>query len=610
MRFFKLLFLVFPCFLFAQNLPYQYYFSEDNRQLLRGGFDIEEGLYSELNIDTVFLYFEQDDYWEQMHDNYCDKINIEATMHFKGSIFSQVGVRFKGQTSYANTNGGNGGGGPGGNAVDTDKKSFNIELDWINNQDIDGYETLNLNNCYQDPSFLREFLFEKLARNYIPAAQVNFVQLMINDDNWGLYPNVQQLDKKHSGEWFFDKNCTRWRAEDPNATSPGCGEGGGPGQGGPNFGAGTSSLNFLGMDTLNYQDHYTLKKSYVENPWDDLVNACKAVDDVNDIEESEIYEFLNEHLDLDATLWHLATEIIFSDDDSYIHKGGMDYYVYFDTFNERILPIEYDGNTVFGNPNWGPFYHQYDADYALLNKLLPIPEIRQRYLAHFRTILSSCFDSNFINNEIDEYANMIDSYVSDDPQKIYSYNEFNEEIVVLKDYFSERENYLWSNNEVSQEGAVILNVTYFVDGVEYVQPDNTDNVQIEVEVDSPEIITVKLYYGTGLTGRFQTIDLNYIVETGKYTCVIPPQESGEYVRFYVETITDNGVRFYSPEGAEHNIFIYQVSGHTDLTTLVETDKKLLKTIDLLGREVVNTVKNTPLFDVYNDGSVQKRVIIE
>ena len=113
-----------------------------------------------------------------------------------------------------------------------------------------------------------------------------------------------------------------------------------------------------------------------------------------------------------------------------------------------------------------------------------------------------------------------------------------------------------------------------------------------------------------MTGRFQTIDLNYIVETGKYTGVIPPQGSGEYVRFYVETITDNGVRFYSPEGAEHNIFIYQVSGHADLTTVVETDKKLLKTIDLLGREVVNPVKNTPLFDVYNDGSVQKRVIIK
>ena len=25
----------------------------------------------------------------------------------------------------------------------------------------------------------------------------------------------------------------------------------------------------------------------------------------------------------------------------------MDYYIYYDLYNERILPIEYDGNTVF-----------------------------------------------------------------------------------------------------------------------------------------------------------------------------------------------------------------------------------------------------------------------
>ena len=198
----------FPLLMLAQDLPDSYYFTNNNQQLVRGGNAIGNGLYSEFSIDTIFLYFDQVDYWEQMTDNYCDKINISATMIYKGEEFMEVGVRFKGQTSYFNTNGDNGGGGgPGGGgpggSVDTDKKSFNITLDWINDQDIDGYETLNLNNCYQDPSFLREFIFEKLSRNYIPAIKVNFIQLMINDQNWGIYPNVQQLDKKHAGEWFF-----------------------------------------------------------------------------------------------------------------------------------------------------------------------------------------------------------------------------------------------------------------------------------------------------------------------------------------------------------------------------------------------------------------------
>ena len=556
----------------SQNLPNQYYFSDDSQRLIRGGGEVL-GFYADLQIDTIFLYFAQNDYWDQMLDNYCDKVNIPATMVYNGITFSEVGVRFKGQTSFFNTNGETGGGGPGGGgpggggpgqSVDTDKKSFNIELDWVNNQDIDGYETLNLNNCYQDPSFLREFIFEKLSRNYIPAVKVNFIQLMINDQNWGIYPNVQQLDKQHAEEWFFDNECTRWRAEDPNNEAPGCGEpgGGGPGGGGsgsgPNFGAGTSSMNYLGLDTVAYIDHYTLKKTYKEDPWVDLVNACQVVDEVNQIDDSESYAFLNEYLDLDATLWHLANEIIFSDDDSYINKGGMDYYIYYDKYNERILPIEYDGNTVFGNTNWSPFYHENDIDFALLNKLLSVPSLRERYLAHFRTILINSFDVEYIENMIDQYANMIDSYVFDDPQKIYTYNDFINEVDNLKDYFSNRSNYLWSNSDISQEGVAVLNVEYYVGDSLFVQPSSSDEVLISVELDSDNPITVNLYYGIGLTGRFDMVEMDYSFATGNYTYTIPAFSGGEYVRFYIESIDENGTRLYSPQGAEHDVYIYHV----------------------------------------------------
>jgi len=570
----------FYCILFSfslvsQNLPDQYRFNEDETRLIRGGEDLD-GLYDESEIKTIYLYFEQPDFWEQLHDNYCDKINISASLIYEGETYNNVGVRFKGQTSYANTNGNNGGGGPGGGgpggggpggSVETDKKSFNIELDWVEDQDINGYETLNLNNCYQDPSFLREFLFEKLSRNYIPATQVNFVRLVINDQDWGLYPNVQQLDKKHASEWFFDDECTRWRAEDPNNEAPGCGSpigvggpgGGGPGGGGPNFGAGTSSLNYLGDDTLSYLNHYTLKKSYKDDPWDDLVDACYVIENVENI--ANPYLYLNEYLDLDATLWHLANEIIFSDDDSYINKGGMDYYVYYDKYNDRILPIEYDGNTVFGNTNWSPFYNESNTDFALLNKLLSIPEIRQRYLAHFRTILFECFDVNYINGLIDYYANFINQSVYDDPQKIYSYNEFLNEIEGLKEYFSDRSSYLYSNYEINQNGVDILNVEYSVGNNSFAQPTSIDEVVISASVDESEPIDeVNLYYGTGLTGVFEKVSMNYSFGMGTYNYTIPPQNAGQYVRFYIETVRgDNiGTRTYNPKGAEHEVYIYQV----------------------------------------------------
>jgi hypothetical protein len=39
-----------------------------------------------------------------------------------------------------------------------------------------------------------------------------------------------------------------------------------------------------------------------------------------------------------------------------------------------------------------------------------------------------------------------------------------------------------------------------------------------------------------------------------------------------------------------------------------TNKELLKVIDLLGRETKQT--NQPLFYIYNDGTVEKRIVIE
>ena len=51
----------------------------------------------------------------------------------------------------------------------------------------------------------------------------------------------------------------------------------------------------------------------------------------------------------------------------------MDYFIYYDVFNSRMIPVEYDGNTVFNNPNWSHFYNEEDSDFVLMNKLFSIP---------------------------------------------------------------------------------------------------------------------------------------------------------------------------------------------------------------------------------------------
>ena len=66
-----------------------------------------------------------------------------------------------------------------------------------------------------------------------------------------------------------------------------------------------------------------------------------------------------------------------------------------------------------------------------------------------------------------------------------------------------------------------------------------------------------------------------------------------------------------PERAEYEFYTYSiVSGFFD--TPLTTHKQLIEITDLLGRTITNSksLTNTPLFYIYEDGTVEKRVIIE
>ncbi|MFN0200190.1 MAG: CotH kinase family protein, partial [Bacteroidia bacterium] len=364
----------------AQGFPKEMTLSPDGRMLLTGS-EVNDGLYDAAQVRTIELTFPQTNYWTLLTQNYQSKTDLPATMIVDGVTYDSVGVRFKGQTSYSQVSG--------------QKKSFNISLDYVNNkQDIDGYQTLNLNNCFQDASFMREFYYNTNAKRHNPAAKVAYTWLKINGQDWGLYPSIQQLNKDYLSEWFLSNNGTNWRADKP----PGSTTGGGGGQ----WGDGTAALNYLGNDTSLFKVHYTLKSAEKLQPWNDLVTTTSALANVT---ASNYQTTLAPVLDIDRALWHLATETAYSDDDSYIHKGKMDYYTYYEIETGRMTPLEYDGNSVMKTNavSWDPFYNGTKVNYPLMYKLYAIPALRQRYLAHLRTIIAEQFDVTNANAFITQY---------------------------------------------------------------------------------------------------------------------------------------------------------------------------------------------------------------
>jgi spore coat protein CotH len=530
----------------AQSLPDETIISPDGRRLIQASKEVD-GLYNDKIIRRIDISFEQTNWKNLLTQNYQSKTDLPATLIMDGKIYPNVGVRYKGQTSYQR--------------VTTDKKSFNITMDLVDpKQDIKGYSTLNFNNSYEDNSFMREVFYENITRKHCPSLKATFINLYINGENYGLYPHLQALDGTYIKEWFLSNDGIRWRCERAGGAGGGPGP---PGQGG-GFGAGTSSLNYLGEDTSTYKPNYTLKHSGMNNPWSYLLRSTRALANQSNIDS------LNKALDIDRTLWFLAKEILFGDDDSYVNKGGMDYYAYYDKETNRLIPLEYDANSVMEGPTstWDLFFKESNAQFPLCNKLFKLPELRQRYLAHVRTMAQDLFNESTYTSLIDRYFNLIDTVVQKDTKKLMSYTQFNGEKETLKNWMKTRRNFILNHTEVNRIGPSITDVHYQSNAVVFKTPDAGQPVYIQAKVGNKKIKSVQVYYGTGFDGPFSRMimsdDGNHqdgLANDGIYGASLPGQLAGVFVRYYIEAIADDGFGTvsYEPQGAEHDVYLYRVN---------------------------------------------------
>ncbi len=359
-----------------------------------------QDFYDESVLRDVSLDFQQNNWWQQLESNYGTGVEIQGDLTVDGVTYPDVGVRFKGNTSYTRPN--------------TQKKSFSISLNsFVTGQDVMGYSTLNFNNAFMDPTFMREVLFSKVCREYTTAAKGNFVHLIINNQNWGVYANVQQLNKDFLEEWYPTDTGDRFKV--PSAMRN------------PGF----SALNWLGTDPTSYYSWYELK-SADSTAYDRLVDLCNTLN--NTPSGPNYVPTVDATLNLDRALWTLALENAFMDSDGYVHKGS-DYALYRDDVHGRWNLLQRDANEAFGsfsNNTWGtngtvnlhPNYDITDPNLPLMNRLLVIPDVWDRYLAHFQTIVDEWMDSTRVTPIVDTWDNLIRAEVQADPKKIYTFAEY------------------------------------------------------------------------------------------------------------------------------------------------------------------------------------------
>ncbi len=525
----------------AQNLqlPPEWQYSPDGHRLTIGTAPAQ-GFYQKDVLRTIDLQFDQPDWWDQLLALEITGGRIPATMIVDGIEYDSVGVRFRG-------------------SVDSDtiqKRGFSIDVNqYIDGQNIMGYTTVNLDNARDDASFMREVLYSDLIRKYVPTPKANFIHLNINGENWGLYPNVQHINSPFLQEWYFSNNGSLWSAERPDGQDIGA------------WGDGTAALNWLGADTTTYQEFYELERTEQIEPWDDLV---RTIDKLNNTPIAQLEDTLDEYMNVDRALWFLACENVFGDRDSYIRKGKDDYMIYHEAESDRTEPIQVDGRSTFQSNSmaWTPFYHADDANYPLLNRLLSVPSLRQRYLAHMRTIIAEDLQSSEFNALVAGYVALIDAEVQADPKKLFTYGQFQNELIAIQEFVNARRITLNANFEVAQVSPTLSGAQHEVNGTPWADPLIGESVNVRVTAASADGIgAVNVYYSHGLFGPFTKLQMfddgahdDGSAGDGAYGITLPDAPANAYVRYYFEAVSANTwqTTAYDPPGAEHDIYVYRV----------------------------------------------------
>ncbi|MBX3397652.1 MAG: CotH kinase family protein [Gemmataceae bacterium] len=273
-------------------------------------------LYDPNVLRTFFIEFENNDWEQELEDFHGTDVDVPATVTVDGKTYKNVGIHFRGMSSYMGVRAGS-------------KRSMNLAVDMADDkQRIAGYKTLNLLNNHEDATQLSAILYSHIARQYMPAPKANFVKVVINGESWGIYTNLQQFNKEFTKEFYGSEKGARWKVR------------GNPGA--------QSGLEYTGDNVEDYKRRYTIKSKDEKKSWEALIKLCKTL---NTTPPDKLEDALRPMIDLDELLWFLALDVALINNDGYWTRAS-DYSIYLDEKGKfHIIPG--DMNESF-HPGGGP----------------------------------------------------------------------------------------------------------------------------------------------------------------------------------------------------------------------------------------------------------------
>ncbi len=506
-----------------------------------------EDLYDDTVYRTMEIVFDDDDWNQQLRNNWntndltgediyvvADLIVYDSPEDTTGTTYQDVGVQYKGNSSYWFVNG--------------LKKPYKITMDaFVEDQELYGHSKITLNNGVWDPTKIREVIAYKIIGEFMPAPRANLVFVRSgtagNVQDIGVYTNVERVNKKFMDKHFNNDNGHRYKAD-------------------------SGSMNYRGPNVSDYSSDYDVSGGDEDTEYLDLIDTINTLNNapINDLRAN-----LDELFSIDRLTWQAAAGVALMnwDDLRAFAPNGHNYYIYEDTQNERLHILPWDWDLAFSTSTSDSIFQDFNnSSIPLTDRLiLDVPEIKDRYLAHLRD-LSQLIDWSTIQADVVRHRAYTDAIISTSHEvEIFSNNQYNSSHAQLASQIQNRRQYLDNQSQLNRSAPLISEVQ-----ASPAKPTSDDTVWVSATVaeQSNEGIASVVLYSRD-QGRYMPTpmfdDGNHNdgpAGDGVYGASIQPWTAGTTVEYYIEASSSDtaggstGAKRYEPLHAEHRPMSYEI----------------------------------------------------
>lgn len=429
--------------------------------------EYETALFDTSSILSVNIQMDEED-WNDMLENATAETYYQCNVEVNGTMFYQVGIRPKGNTSLSAI----------ANDDTTDRYSFKLEFDhYVDGQTCFGLDKLILNNNYADATNLKEALIYDMYQ-YLgaDASLYNYAKISLNGEYWGVYLALEGVEDSfqlrnygtESGELYKPESMDMGggKAQDrpdgmPEGTEDGKDFGNGgppdapnqtdaaenaePGQrpegdaeqpGGMDRNSGGADLNYTDDDLDSYEtiwDGEVTKTNQADH--ERVVKALKNIAEGNDLET---------YMDIDNLLRYMAVHVFSVNEDSLSGMMAHNYYLYESDGKLSLIPWDYNlalggmGGMGGGMPGGSGETEESSEATSVVNSpiddafsgtdffdtLLENETYHSQYEAYLQQLVSEYINGGGFDAFYERVRSQIDELVETDPTAFYSYDEY------------------------------------------------------------------------------------------------------------------------------------------------------------------------------------------